>query len=299
MDPNPHFSHVLPEISRKRRVRSACRTSAKNSVFGRPTRPRPGLRGFALPKLKAATGCEKCGLTPAASIRSTSWSQGQSPKTASASSDARSLPDRRQENRCSGPSADACRRLSRWRCRPWSRRRSRCRRPAGLLRSCPHRSLRRCGPRTAPSPSLRGRHPVERPFAHRLVPPQLRRLDRELAAVVAEVGPAVGAEHVERALHERLGQAPKLGVEVALRREARLAERAPAQPDLAVAMGVAKAEGWRGSGVVRRVRRSSSMSPSTENTLSTFEVVDPEVGSAPDRGAGAPRRRPRDRGRGQ
>jgi hypothetical protein len=39
--------------------------------------------------------------------------------------------------------------------------------------------------------------------------------------VVAEVGPAVRAEHLERALGERLGQTPKLGVEVALRREAR------------------------------------------------------------------------------
>ena len=86
--------------------------------------------------------------------------------------------------------------------------------------------------------ACRGGNPVERACAHRLIPPQLRRLDRELAALIAEVGPAVGAEHLERALGERLRQAPQLGVEVALRREARLAQRAAPQPDLAVAIGI-------------------------------------------------------------
>jgi hypothetical protein len=82
------------------------------------------------------------------------------------------------------------------------------------------------------------RTPFERACARRLIPPQFRRLDRELAAVVAEVSPAVGAEHLERARGERLRQAPELGVEVALWREARLAERAAPQPDLAVAVGI-------------------------------------------------------------
>jgi hypothetical protein len=56
--------------------------------------------------------------------------------------------------------------------------------------------------------------------------------------VIAEVGPAVGAEHLDRALGERLRQAPQLGVEVALRREPRLDERAAPQPDLAMAVGI-------------------------------------------------------------
>jgi hypothetical protein len=59
-----------------------------------------------------------------------------------------------------------------------------------------------------------------------------------LQPVVAEVGPAVGAEHLKGALGERLRQATKLGVEVALRREARLADSAAPQPDLAVAVGI-------------------------------------------------------------
>ena len=144
-----------------------------------------------------------------------------------------------------------------------------------------------------------GGNAVERALAHRLIPPQLRRLDRELAAVVAEVGPAVGAEHLERALRERLRQAPQLGVEVALRRQARLAERAAAQPDLAVAVGVMPVdERDRDLGAVEQtgahlVLHDAALGEHPDQV----EVVDREPGIAPDRRALEAGIRPVDRRR--
>ena len=133
----------------------------------------------------------------------------------------------------------------------------------------------------------RGGHAIERAFAHRLVPPQLRRLDRELAALIAEVGPAVRAEHLERALGERLGQAPQLGVEVALRREARLAQRAAPQPDLAVAVGILPVdERDPDLGAVEQAGAHLVLDDAALGEHpDQIEIVDREPGIAPDRRA--------------
>jgi hypothetical protein len=132
-----------------------------------------------------------------------------------------------------------------------------------------------------------GGHAVERTFTHGLVPPQLRRLDRELAALIAEVGPAVRAEHLERALGERLRQAPQLGVEVALGREARLAQRAAAQPDLAVAIGILPVDerdpdlGAVEQAGAHLVLHDAALGEHPDQV----EIVDREPGIAPDRRA--------------
>jgi hypothetical protein len=103
--------------------------------------------------------------------------------------------------------------------------------------------------------------------------------------VIAEVRPAVRAEHLERALGERLGEAPKLGMEVALRRQPRLAQRAAAQPDLAVAIGILPVdERDRDLGAVEQtsahlVLHDAALGEHPDQV----EVVDREPGIAPDR----------------
>ena len=105
--------------------------------------------------------------------------------------------------------------------------------------------------------------------------------------MIAEVGPAVRAEHLERALRERLRQAPQLGVEVALRREARLAERAAPQPDLAVAVGILPVdERDRDLGAVEQAGAHLVLDDAALGEHpDQIEVVDREPGIAPDRRA--------------
>ena len=58
----PAFLTRFSRTSGKRRISSAFRTSAKNSLFAGPVEPRDATRLFASDTPKPTTGCEKCGL---------------------------------------------------------------------------------------------------------------------------------------------------------------------------------------------------------------------------------------------
>jgi hypothetical protein len=91
-----------------------------------------------------------------------------------------------------------------------------------------------------------------------------------------------------------VGQAAKLGVEVALRREARLAERAAAQPDLAVAVGILPVdERDRDLGPVEQAGAHLVLDDTALGEHpDQVEVVDGKARVAPDRGAREARVRP-------
>ena len=96
-----------------------------------------------------------------------------------------------------------------------------------------------------------------------------------------------GPIHLQRALRERLRQTPQLGREVTLRREAHLAERAPAQPDLAVAIGILPVdERDRDLGAVEQAGAHLVLDDAALGEHpDQVEVVDREPGIAPDRRA--------------
>jgi Transketolase, thiamine diphosphate binding domain len=132
-----------------------------------------------------------------------------------------------------------------------------------------------------------GGDPVERAGLHGLVAPDHRRLDREVALLVAEIGATGRAIDLQRAVGKRLRETPQLCREMTLRRQAHLAERALAQLDLA--------EGVRVLPVDERERDPGTIEQAGAHLVlhdaalgehpHEIEVVDREPGIAPDRRA--------------